>query len=123
MDATVLPSSEQEALLEHVEWLATQLDEAFEIPGVGLKFGWEAIIGLIPSIGDVLMGLVSLYIVGVGWRLGLPGEKLAMMLGNVVVDVAVGMIPIAGDIFDFFFHPNARNVRLIREHFGRHVTP
>lgn len=110
---------DRQALLARVERLADQLDSAFPIPGTSLRFGWESIIGLIPTVGDLVMGGVSLYIVGTAWRLGVPRQELALMVGNVLLDVAIGAIPLVGDVFDLFFKVNRRNVALIRESLSR----
>ena len=94
--------------------LARYLDGLFRIPGTGWRFGLDAIVGLVPSIGDTLTSLLSFYILIAGVRHGVPKITLARMALNVGVDYLVGSIPIVGDAFDFFWKSNQRNVELIR---------
>ena len=97
-----------------VEALAWLLDNSIPIPGTGRRIGLDALIGLVPGLGDVLSGGLGLVVVLRGAQLGVPGIVLARMLANVAVDFAIGSIPIIGDAFDLWFKANARNVRLIR---------
>jgi hypothetical protein len=92
------------------------LDEAFRIPGTGIRFGIDGIIGLVPGIGDVLAGLLSLVIPLAAWIRGVPYVTLVRMAANLAIDVLVGSIPIFGDIFDIAWKPNRRNYRLLRLH-------
>lgn len=94
--------------------LAQLLDSKWGI--LGFRFGIDAIAGLLPVVGDAATGLISAYIVYKAHRLGAPRELLGKMAANVVVDVAVGAIPVAGTVFDVFFKANNRNIRLLREH-------
>lgn len=101
--------------LARIDALATLLDTAFLIPGTDVRFGLDALIGLIPGIGDAITSLMSLYIVHEARQLGAPGHIVIRMLANVVLDGFVGAIPIAGDAFDVFWRANRRNMRLLRE--------
>jgi len=92
------------------------LDEAFRIPGTGIRFGLDGIVGFVPFIGDLLTGLVSLIIPVAAWMRGVPYVALVRMTVNVAIGVLVGSIPIFGDIFDIAFKPNRRNFRLLRRH-------
>jgi hypothetical protein len=94
------------------------LDEAFPIPGTHIRFGIDGIIGLIPGLGDVLAGLLSLIIPLAAWVRGLPYITLARMAANLAIGVLVGTIPIFGDIFDIAWKANRRNYRLLRRHLG-----
>jgi hypothetical protein len=96
--------------------LAFLLDSRWRVPVVGFRFGVDAVAGMVPVVGDVLTGLVAATIVHKAWRLGAPRRLVLQMAGNVLVDVAVGAIPIAGTVFDVFFKANNINVRLLREH-------
>ena len=95
--------------------LAYYLDDLFRIPGIGWRFGLDAIIGLIPSVGDTLTSLASFYILLAGVRYGVPKITLLRMALNIGIDYALGSIPIVGDAFDFFWKSNDMNMRLIRE--------
>ena len=99
--------------------LTKLLDSAFLIPGLNRRVGLDAVIGLIPGIGDAVSTLLASYIIWEARQLGLPRWKIARMIGNVAVDTAIGAIPVAGDAFDLFFKANERNLRIIREHLKR----
>jgi len=101
--------------LQHLEIL---LDEAFRIPGTRIRFGIDGIIGLVPGLGDVLAGLLSLIIPLAGWARGLPYVTLFRMAVNLGIGVLVGSIPLLGDAFDIAWKPNRRNYRLLLRHLG-----
>jgi hypothetical protein len=92
------------------------MDTQFEIPGLGIRFGLDALLGLIPGIGDTLTSLVSFYILSAGVRLGIPKITMARMGMNVAIDWVVGSIPLVGDLFDVAWKSNTKNVELIRRH-------
>ena len=92
------------------------LDEAFRIPGTRIRFGIDGIIGLVPGLGDVLAGLLSLIIPLAAWIRGVPYITLARMAANIGIGVLVGSIPLFGDIFDIFWKANRRNYRLLCLH-------
>ncbi len=99
--------------LERYRALARRLDAEFRIPFTPIRFGWDAIIGLIPGIGDAAGGLLGGYGLLVGWRLGAPAGVLLRMLLNLVIDVGVGSLPLLGDLFDVAWRNNLRNVALL----------
>jgi hypothetical protein len=99
--------------------LSRLLDTAFVIPGTNIRFGLDALIGLIPGIGDAFTTAMSLYIVNEARALGAPRVLIARMLANVAVDGLVGAIPILGDAFDVAFRANRRNMALLLGHFDR----
>ena len=88
------------------------LDEAFRIPGTGIRFGIDGIIGLVPGLGDVLAGLLSLIIPLAAWIRGVPYVTLVRMAANLGIGVLVGSIPLFGDIFDIAWKANRRNYQL-----------
>jgi len=96
--------------------LARVLDSAVGIPGTKLRVGLDAILGLIPGGGDVAAAALSGYIVLTAARRGVPRAVLGRMLLNVLVDTAVGSIPVLGDLFDVAFKSNVRNVELLERH-------
>lgn len=98
---------------ERLHWLEVLLDEAFVIPGTGMRFGIDGIVGLVPGLGDVLAGALSLVIPFAAWVRGVPYITLVRMLINVAIGLLVGTIPIAGDAFDIFWKANRRNYRLL----------
>jgi hypothetical protein len=99
-----------------IELLAYWMDTVFEIPGLGIRFGFDAIIGLIPGLGDILTSLISLYILAAARRYGVPRATLTRMAFNIAVDTTVGAIPFLGDAFDVYWKANVMNVALLRRH-------
>lgn len=99
--------------------VARLLDNAFEIPGLGVRVGWDAILGLATGVGDVAGALAALYIVHEARKLGAPRKVLAMMVANIALDAAIGAIPALGDVFDAAFKANQRNLRMIGVTMGK----
>ena len=98
---------------ELIAWL---LDNSIPIPGTGRRIGLDAVIGLVPGLGDILAGGLGLLIVARAVQRGLPTVVLARMLANVALDFAIGSVPIIGDAFDLWYKSNARNVALLRRY-------
>src|SRR6185295_17215121 len=109
------PQSRAERIAR-LDALANLLDTAFIIPGTNIRFGFDALIGLVPGIGDTITTLISLYIVHEARQLGAPPHLIARMLGNVAIDGIVGAVPLFGDAFDVFWRANRRNVKLLRDY-------
>ncbi|MGA2249036.1 DUF4112 domain-containing protein [Terracidiphilus sp.] len=101
---------------ETLRQLEVLLDEAFRIPGTNFRFGIDGIIGLIPGLGDVLAGLLSLIIPIAAWIRGVPYVTLFRMAVNIAIGVLVGAIPLFGDIFDVAWKANRRNYLLLQRH-------
>jgi Domain of unknown function (DUF4112) len=99
--------------------LATLFDTALVIPGINVRFGLDALIGLVPGIGDVITTLLSLYIVHEARQLGAPRHLLVRMMGNVALDGIVGAVPLVGDAFDVMWRSNRRNMRLLQNWLDR----
>ena len=99
--------------LQIADKLSEWLDSKFSIGGV--KFGLDGLIGLVPVAGDVATGILSLYPIYLAGRHNLGGWVIAKMLGNVGVDLLVGLVPFLGDLFDVAFKANRRNFKLFRE--------
>jgi Domain of unknown function (DUF4112) len=93
--------------------LTRVLDDLVRIPGTRFRFGLDPIIGLVPGIGDAAGGIFAATLLFTAWSIGAPGVVLLRMAGNILVDTVVGAIPVAGDIFDFGFKANRRNLRLL----------
>jgi hypothetical protein len=109
------PDDEREQLRRFVEWISRLMDAQFEVPGVGLRFGLDPIIGLVPLVGELATTAVSLFIIALAGRMGLPRITLARMTLNVMVDMLVGAVPLVGDAFDVWWKANQRNARLLSE--------
>lgn len=98
--------------------IARLMDSQFRVPVLGLRFGADAILGLVPGIGDALSGLIGAYLIYEAKRLGISRPALLRMILNVAFDTAIGAIPVAGDIWDFFFRSNNRNMQILARHIG-----
>src|SRR3954468_7234604 len=104
--------------LKRLRRLATLMDAAVVIPGTTIRFGWDAVVGLIPGGGDAVSAAISSYIVVQGVQLGVPLPIALRMVFNVAVDFVLGTVPVAGDVFDVLWRANLMNVALIERHFG-----
>jgi hypothetical protein len=109
--------------IKNFERLAKLMDYQFRIPGTNIRFGLDAIIGLIPGAGDITSFIISGFMLLTLAKNGASGFLLARMGLNLIVDAAIGSIPILGDLFDVAFKANQRNLKLMRQHFteGRHT--
>jgi hypothetical protein len=95
------------------------MDHAFTVPGTTIKFGVDAVLGLIPGIGDVAANLLSTYLLVEAKRMGVSRWDMARMIGNILVDATVSSVPFAGDIFDVFWRANDRNLAILQEHLNK----
>jgi hypothetical protein len=109
------------------EWarrLSVLLDSALRIPGTQLRIGLDPILGaLLPELGDALTAVLSLSLVTVAFRQRVPQWVLARMLVNIALDAILGAIPFVGDVFDFAFKANEKNLALIERHRGDPTQP
>lgn len=106
---------QSDASLDKFRALATLTDSAFRVPGTRLRFGLDAILGLIPVVGDALGGLIGAYIVQSAANFGVPRVVRAQMMLNLWIDMVIGLIPFAGDLFDVGWKANTRNVDLMQQ--------
>jgi Domain of unknown function (DUF4112) len=102
--------------------LADFLDNRFTIPFTRIRFGMDAVIGLIPYAGDLMTFIVSGVLVLYMVRKGASGMVAVKMVGNVVLDTAIGVVPLLGDLLDIRYKANYRNVQLLKQHYeeGKH---
>ena len=103
--------SERDALAS-LERLVSLLDDRFSVGG--FRFGLDGLLGLVPGVGDTVGALASAYVILAARRLGAPRSVLLRMGGNLALDYLVGAIPLLGDLFDFGFKANRRNLDLLR---------
>ncbi len=113
----VLERAELLRRLRRLQGAARIMDTAIRIPGTGIRFGADSLMGLVPVIGDAGGALVGLAVIYEARRLGVPAHKLSRMLGNLAVDAAVGSVPLLGDVFDVYFKSHRRNLGIILDHF------
>jgi hypothetical protein len=105
-------SAETTERIQRLRSLAWLLDNSIPLPG-GFRIGVDALIGIIPGIGDAIGALLSAYIINEARALGAPRSVLVRMIGNVMIETVVGAIPFAGDLFDAAFKANTRNLALL----------
>lgn len=103
-----------------VEALETLLERSFRIPGINMPVGLDAIVGLVPVLGDIVTTALGAYVVWEARNLNMPKWKLWRMGGNVAVDTMIGLIPLVGDAADLLFRSNTRNLRIIKKHLDKH---
>lgn len=108
--------------LKKIQSLTKIMDSQFRILGTEIRFGIDPLLGLLPGGGDFASFLISGYMVSILAKNGASGFVLARMVLNIIIDAVVGSIPILGDLFDFAFKANQRNMKLMEEHYteGRH---
>jgi len=123
VDWEVLPPEEKrrrQGLEPLFKWLAFIMDEVVRVPGTKFRFGLDPLLGLIPGIGDTSSALVSAFALIQAARLGVPKILLARMSLNILINEIIGIVPVVGDAFSFWFKSNARNYQIIKDHT---VTP
>ena len=104
-----------EETLLRLQLLSQRLDESITLPGTKYKIGIDPIIGLIPGGGDVIGGILSMYIMHTGIKMGVQKTVIIKMFRNIALDFLIGWIPIIGDIFDVIWKSNQKNVKLIEK--------
>ncbi len=102
--------------LERLRSVTRLLDDLVRIPGTHFRFGLDPVIGLFPGAGDAVGALLAVYALVVAVRLGAPGPVLLRMCGNIAADAIVGTIPLLGDLFDFGWKANRRNLALLERY-------
>lgn len=110
----VTPAQEQR--LAGLRKISGLLDSAFQVPGTSYRVGLDPIVGLIPGFGDLVTPLFTIGILLHAWELGIPKVVQARMLINVAIDSLVGVVPLVGDLFDFAWKANDRNMTLLETH-------
>ncbi len=108
-------SARDEALMAAI---ARIMDNAFRIPGTNIRFGLDPLIGLIPGFGDAAGTVISAVLLISGGRAGVPKIVLARMASNVLINTALGAVPVLGDAFSVGFKSNVRNLALLQQHAG-----
>lgn len=116
-DAQYIPRGERQPGpgLEHLTALSNLMDRAFRIPGTSWRFGLDALIGLFPGLGDAVGALIGIYSLWIARQVGAPGIVQVRMVMNLALDGIVGLVPIAGDLFDFVFKAHSRNQALLEQ--------
>jgi hypothetical protein len=113
--AAVPARAERVEVERSLDQLSRAMDGLFRIPGTGWRIGLDALVGLIPGVGDFATTAVSLYILAAGVRYRVPKVTLLRMASNIAVDYLLGSVPIVGDIFDAAWKSNQMNVELLKQ--------
>lgn len=95
--------SDPVSIRKRIEAMEHLLERSLVIPGTKFPIGLDAIIGLVPIIGDLVAAAMGAYIVWEAKNLGLPKWKLWRMAGNIAIDGAIGVVPLVGDAFDVVY--------------------
>jgi hypothetical protein len=101
--------------LQHLTVLAFVLDRAFRVPGTNFRFGLDSVIGLIPGLGDIIGSMIGGYSIWIARQVGAPTSIQVRMAVNLAIDGLVGLVPFAGDLFDFAFKAHSRNHALLMQ--------
>jgi hypothetical protein len=99
--------------LDRLRKLTLLMDQAFGVPGTKWRFGLDALFGLVPGLGDIAGGVIAVYALHVARQLRAPGAIQLHILMNIAIDATVGTIPLIGDLFDFVFKAQTRNLALL----------
>jgi hypothetical protein len=118
VDSASDASGGAEQTRDQLKRMAHLLDSSIRLPG-GYRIGLDGLIGLLPGVGDLAGALLSTYIVAQAHRLGAPRSVILRMGLNLLTDTLVGAVPVMGDLFDFAWKANLRNVRLLEQHVAR----
>ncbi|RZK30332.1 MAG: DUF4112 domain-containing protein [Hymenobacter sp.] len=124
LDRAPIPATfDADERLRWVERIARLMDSQFRLPGTRFRFGLDPLLGLLPIVGDVSTTFVSLALLLTMLRHGASGAVVVRMALNILIDSVVGAIPLVGNVFDFAYKSNERNVALLRRHYaeGRHT--
>lgn len=116
VDKNLYYKTRESSRLRLIRKLTYYLDNSISIPGTGYHIGLDAIIGLIPGLGDLIGAILSAYIVYEASRFGVPKKTLVHMTYNVAVETLIGVVPIVGDVFDAAWKANTRNIVLLDKH-------
>lgn len=109
-------SSPQQQRLAALRKVAQLLDSALVVPGTSFRIGLDPILGLIPGLGDLVSPLYTLAILWQARDLRLPRVVQLRMIANVAIDALVGAVPLVGDLFDFAWKANVKNLALLERH-------
>lgn len=112
------PAARKQAARQRLTVLTRLMDGLFEIPLVKRKFGLDPLIGLVPVVGDLIPAAIGLYLVFEARELGASRWLQTRMVGNLLLDLLVGAVPVLGDFFDFMFRAHHRNLKLLQKELG-----
>lgn len=121
MPTKSLPAADAVDRMARIERVAGLLDSRFRLPGIGVRVGWDSILGLVPGLGDAITTIPAGWMIWQGHQLGARKRTLVRMGANAGIDLVVGGIPILGDMFDIAFKSHKKNVALLRADMQRKI--
>ena len=121
MDRSII--FDKDRRLDALRRLQYVLDEAYRVPGTSIRFGWDALVGLIPWIGDLTTALMACGIIVQAHQMRVPRVVQLRMILNVAVDLLVGLMPLVGDVADVFWKSNKKNFALLERHAVPNARP
>ena len=121
MVQTSLPSADTADRLARIERVANVLDSRFRLPVIGVRVGWDSILGVIPGIGDAVTTVPAGWMIWQGYQMGARKRTLARMSLNAGIDLIVGGVPIIGDLFDVAFKSHKKNLALLQSDMQRRI--
>lgn len=121
MVQTSLPSADTADRLARIERVANVLDSRFRLPVIGVRVGWDSILGVIPGIGDAVTTVPAGWMIWQGYQMGARKRTLARMGLNAGIDLIVGGVPIIGDLFDVAFKSHKKNLALLQSDMQRRI--
>jgi hypothetical protein len=109
--------------MEALRRWAVLLDSAFRVPGTKIRFGLDAIIGIVPGLGDLVAPVFTVVLLGTALRMKVPAVVVARMVLNAGIDMLMGLVPLAGDVGDVFWKSDLRNMALLERYARPGVLP
>ena len=111
--------AERRARVERMDRLSKSLDSRFRVPGLGLRVGWDSILGLVPGLGDLVTAAPAGLMIVEAARLGARKRAMARMGLNAAIDLGLGTVPLLGDLFDVFFKAHRKNAAILKDELAR----
>ncbi|MEL7730131.1 DUF4112 domain-containing protein [Citromicrobium bathyomarinum] len=108
------------SVYRRIQMMEQLMERSMTIPGINYPVGMDAIVGLIPVLGDIFGVAMGTYIVWEARNLGMPKWHMSRMIGNVAIDGVIGFVPLAGDMADFAFRSNTRNLKIVKKYMCKH---
>ena len=108
------------SVYRRIQMMEQLTERSMTIPGINYDVGMDAIVGLIPVVGDIFGVAMGAYIVWGARNLGMSKWHMSRMIGNVAVDGVIGFVPLVGDVADFAFRSNSRNLKIVKNYLSKH---
>ena len=120
MGMEVPAGNDPASVYRRIQMMEQLTERSMTIPGIGYPIGMDAVIGLIPVLGDIFGVAMGTYIVWEARNLNMPTWHMARMVGNVAIDGVIGFVPLVGDVADFAFRSNSRNLKIVKKYMCKH---